>query len=447
MSASDQQVHLLSTFVQLEKAAREAPDKASFAFNVCNQTKQLIQYHQAVFVTLNQDKKPKIEAISATASINHDAPYVVFLREITSALAASDMQGQINKENLPESIQNAWHEWLPACVYWLPLKSTHDDSVTAGILFTREEPWLKAEDSIIQELIGAYAHAWYSLTTEKSVRKSAKKLNITKQKILIACGVLLLVMLIPVRQSVIADAEIAASEPVVVSSPLDGVIEKLYVKPNQQVKREQVLFGLDPILIQNQFEQAEKALKVAKEKLRKANQHAFYNEESKSQLAILRAELAKSEVEYRYARDLFKRIKVKSPQEGIAIYNDPKDWIGKPVKTGERVMMIANPNKKELDIWLAVGDAINLEPGSKVKLFLNIDPLTPINATLRYASYTASQTADNILAYHIKADFAPDQKIPRIGLQGTAKLYGGRVTLFYYLFWRPISFVRQTLGV
>jgi hypothetical protein len=32
-------------------------------------------------------------------------------------------------------------------------------------------------------------------------------------------------------------------------------------------------------------------------------------------------------------------------------------------------------------------------------------------------------------------------------LQGTAKMYGERVSVFFYLFRRPISYVRQLLGV
>jgi hypothetical protein len=34
-----------------------------------------------------------------------------------------------------------------------------------------------------------------------------------------------------------------------------------------------------------------------------------------------------------------------------------------------------------------------------------------------------------------------------MGLKGTAKIYGDKVPLFYYLMRRPISALRQTFGI
>jgi hypothetical protein len=53
---------------------------------------------------------------------------------------------------------------------------------------------------------------------------------------------------------------------------------------------------------------------------------------------------------------------------------------------------------------------------------------------------------EEVLSYKISASFEGEE-IPRIGLRGTAKIYGSRVTLFYYLFRKPITFVRQLIGV
>ncbi|MCW4629909.1 hypothetical protein [Marinomonas rhodophyticola] len=55
-------------------------------------------------------------------------------------------------------------------------------------------------------------------------------------------------------------------------------------------------------------------------------------------------------------------------------------------------------------------------------------------------------TQDQIIAYRIVADIHGDIKPPRIGLRGTAKLYGDEVSLAYYLLRRPLTFIRQFLG-
>ena len=89
---------------------------------------------------------------------------------------------------------------------------------------------------------------------------------------------------IPVRQTVLAPAEIAAEDPGVVSASLNGVIEKIYVKPNQQVKQGQKLFSLDEIVLQNDFEESMKTLDVTREKYRRAYQHAYVKKENKAQI-------------------------------------------------------------------------------------------------------------------------------------------------------------------
>ena len=60
----------------------------------------------------------------------------------------------------------------------------------------------------------------------------------------------------------------------------------------------------------------------------------------------------------------------------------------------------------------------------------------------------AEKYNQDTLAYRIYADFeqTDDEKL-RIGLQGTAKIYGERVSVFFYIFRRPISYVRQFFGV
>ena len=94
-----------------------------------------------------------------------------------------------------------------------------------------------------------------------------------------------------------------------------------------------------------------------------------------------------------------------------------------------------------------MADAINLEPGAEVALFLNIAPERRIDATLRYASYEAGVGPDGALAYRVRATLSGDAAPPRIGLKGTAEIYGRKVTLFYYLMRRPLAALRQFTGL
>ena len=86
---------------------------------------------------------------------------------------------------------------------------------------------------------------------------------------------------------------------------------------------------------------------------------------------------------------------------------------------------------------------------SQDELFLDIDPLNPLAATLERTAYSAEPTADGVLSYRATALLDPGagRAVPRIGLQGTARITGAPVSLAMFLFRRPISAARQFLGL
>lgn len=447
---SDQdKFELLATFTQLEKEARTAVNIKELMFIIANRTRRLVQYTQSIvwsYEGLND--QVNIRAISAVSVINYDAPYIVWISKVIQHLQVkfeTDRKVQIiTRDGLPDNLAKDWANWLPSEVLVCPIY-TISGLYLGGILLNREQPWQDYEKNILVQLIHAYGHAWYSL---KYAREVNQQVAPQKRKFILKIVALcvLIFFLIPVHQTVLAPSEIVARDPSVISPAMDGVVDKIYVEPNQSVSKGQVLFSLDATEINNENNIAEKALAVSLEKYRKVGQHAFVNNEAKGDIALLKLEMEKSQAKLEYTKHLLSRIQVRAPHDGVVIFSDKSDWIGKPVKTGEKVMLVANPNKKELSIWLPVTDAIALDRGAPIKLFLNVAPLRSISAILVFASYSAVERPDNVLAYHLKAKFIDEETVPRIGLKGTSKIYGDKVFMFYYLFWRPIAYVRQKIG-
>jgi len=99
-------------------------------------------------------------------------------------------------------------------------------------------------------------------------------------------------------------------------------------------------------------------------------------------------------------------------------------------------------------VWLPVANAINLDTGSQIRLFLRVAPLSPLTASLTQTSYQATLSPENIPAYRIRGRFDGDaSQLARIGLKGTAKLYGETVPLVYYLMRRPLAALREWSGL
>ncbi len=254
-------------------------------------------------------------------------------------------------------------------------------------------------------------------------------------------------MFLPVRLSTLAPAKVVAQDPVVVSAPMDGVVADILVSPNATVAEGQPILVYEDTNLRNQYEVAEMKLAVALAEYHKASQGAFLDAQSKAQVPLLKAEAELRETERDYAKELLDRVEVKAPRFGVLLYADKSDWIGRPVEVGQRIMEIADPTRIEVRIDLPVNDAIVLREGTDVRVFLDANPLETLPAKLTHASYHAEVLPGDRLAYRLTAQLTTSNPGVRIGWQGTAKIYGEDVSLFFLLFRRPISWIRQFLGL
>jgi hypothetical protein len=174
---------------------------------------------------------------------------------------------------------------------------------------------------------------------------------------------------------------------------------------------------------------------------------AVFDARGKSQLAMLQGKIREKQTEADYLRAQLERATLRASQAGVVIMDDPTELLGKPVVTGERILSLSNPKDVELEAWLPASDLIDFKPDSDVTLFLNSDPLTPLHARLRYVAHEAVMRPDGSYAYRIKAVLEDSKPPPRLGLKGTAKLHGERVPFAYWVVRRPLSVVRQTVGL
>ncbi|MGK5054946.1 hypothetical protein [Janthinobacterium sp. RB2P8] len=74
-------------------------------------------------------------------------------------------------------------------------------------------------------------------------------------------------------------------------------------------------------------------------------------------------------------------------------------------------------------------------------------PLGTVAGVLTQSSYEPTLSGEGVVAYHLKADLAPGEPVQRIGLKGTAKLYGGWAPLICHVLRKPLAVARRTLDV
>lgn len=185
---------------------------------------------------------------------------------------------------------------------------------------------------------------------------------------------------------------------------------------------------------------------VLKAEHARAEQSGFRDPKARAELTLLASKLAEGEAELAYALDRLARTEVRAPDNGILMFDDPVSWVGRPVKVGERVMSVADPRQVRLEISLAVDDALVVQAGSDVDFFMAVAPNDPVAARMTRVSYDAKLSPTQTVAFAAEAEFVGGIDPPRIGLTGTAKVYGARVSLVYALLRKPLASLRRLTG-
>jgi multidrug resistance efflux pump len=428
---------VFARFLDLERQTRAARNPAQLSYSLVNDGQALFGFRHAALLIAG-----KVQAVTGVSTVEPNAPFVAFVEQAVAQLFKQGVLNQarvIAADGVSEAVQADWRSLSAGQVFWLPLID-HKGLVFGGLWLARDLPWTPAEQVLLSQLGDTYSHAWLALQPRKPWR-----LRWTRKRQVALVAVLLLGLLVPVRQSVLAPAEVVPLGGQVVAAPLDGVIAEFMVKPNQAVKNGDLLLRFESTSLKAQADVAERALDVAEAELKANSQRSFADAESSSRIDLLAARVEQKRAERNYALELLKRSEVRAERDGIAVFADVERWLGKPVQTGERLMEIADPSQAELRIELAVGDAIILAPGAQVALFLDSDPLQRHVAWLERSAYEAQPTAGGQLAYRLDARF--DGVAPRIGLRGTAKIFGDRAPLALYLLRRPLAGLRQSVGL
>lgn len=442
----------IGALLDLARRARHAADAPELAFLLVNDTHALAPYRQSALWFADTG----VRALSGVVQIEANAPYAQWLHRVGRAIGGAEARA-ITAADLPDAEAREWNEWLPAHALWLPIVPPDAVLVAGGLLLARDAEFTRHEIALLAEWVDVWRHAYrakfqpqFWSTSQLKTRTLAQlrwKKNVLwwKQRPVLWAAALLVLMSMPVRLTVLAPGELVPANPTVIRAPLDGVIGNFFVRPNEEVKVGQALFNFDDAPLASRAAVATQALATAGAEYRQAAQLAVSESKSKAQLALLAGKIEERKAEADYLRGQLERSHVVAPTAGVALFDDPSEWIGKPVVTGERIMRIAAPDDVEVEAWLAVGDAIPIEPGATVKLYLNASPLFAVTANVRYVSHEAVQRADGTYAYRVRATLE-GKTDHRVGLKGTAKVSGGWVPAIYWVLRRPVAAVRQTIG-
>ena len=435
------QVLGLSRLIQLEGELRQADSPRSIDFIAVNDTNRVVAYDHAL---IWRARSGAVAAVSGGLIVDRHAPQIVWFgkaaRHVLTAAVDKGATVEIDKDTLPNRLHRGLERWVAGAGLVAPLLGPHG-AKEGGLIVLRADAFNESERRILARIGGAIGHAIAAIEgPRRRFRLGFKPLAGAAVIAACAAGVL------PVPMTVLAEAKVTPIDPTIVAAPLDGVIKTILVESNDVVPEGRSLVQFDPTELEAQRDVAAKHVAVLTADWQRLEQKAFADDKARADISVARSRLSEGESDLAYAIDKLRRADVKASNAGVVMIEDRNQWLGRPVKIGERILSLADPNKVRLEIQVPVEDALVATPGAKIEFFLAIAPAKPVAAQLTRMSYEARLLPNQTSAFTGEAAFEDDAGLPRLGLTGTAKIYGEPVPLAYALLRRPLAHLRRVLG-
>jgi len=429
----------LETLLRLEGEAMGAKDFLALKHIAVNHSRALVNCGHIIWVRRSAGKI-KLCAITAQAQFDANTPFAQWMQgQLQSRLKSGEIDSAANWQFKSRCDSDGFsYPFIHA--HYAPFAP---NPKSGGLLFTSDTEFTEATFPLLARLGHIFGISDAAMRSKKRARMSGKK----RLYLLSACGILGLIALIPIPVTSLAPAEIVAADPFIMSAPINGVVTTILVPPNASVKKGDALVQFEDTALRNEYILAQQDLNLAEARRKHASLRAFIDNDAKRELAIAQAELKLAAAKTDYARERLSQTTLRAPQDGLALYTDISDWTGRPVSTGEAIIKIADPARVSLRIAAPLAHGEALQGGARVRMFLDADPINPIEAKLTRASYQASPTPEGGMAYEAYAEFGQSSDNLRIGSRGVAKIYEDKAPIGYWLIRRPLTLARQILGI
>lgn len=427
----------LFALLDATKAAETAPERR---FILLNGTRDLLPYDVAIFASDGAVEQ------SGVSAVERHGPYGQWLHSLAGWLpmqASGPVRHLRSRETADED-----GRWLPESWLWL-----RGDG-GCGMLFVRHLPWSPKEQSLLQQWLdlwqlvdlqrAARAHG-DAIVNWRALRSRVQHLGAGKRKTWAALALSLAALGFPVHLTVRAQAEIVPRSPTVVRAATEGIARRLLVEPNEAVSKGQLLAELDDAAAASRVRLARQALVTAEAEWRQTMQAALSDARAKAQLPAVQGRVEERRSELAFMSEQASRAEIRAPHDGVVLVDDPGNWAGRTVAPGEPLMKIAAVDDQEIEAWLPVADAIALDVGAEMRLFVASRPTQPLEGVLRSYGFEAQPRPDGSMAYRLRGAIVGSSR-DRLGARGTAHIMGDKVPLAYWVARRPLAALREATG-
>lgn len=433
--------------LQLEADARGVKTQTELEHLAANASLKFLQADRAyVFVA---SRTMRLAAVSGLPNVNRDAPFVQDIEALLVRAAdrfGLDREQRFTWTEVAEQTRSSIKTGSDQSLLWVPC-CTNGERPLGGLLLSRTVHWSDADEVLARRLADIFGHALALLRALKP-KRLLSWVRGRRRTLAITLAALLAALAFPVPMTTLSPFEVVPRNAYITAAPIEGVIKTIHVEPGEYVEEGQKLVQFSDTSLRNRYEIAEREVLVANARLMKASQLAFDDISGRHELRLAMADQALKVAQRDFALEMLRRANVTAGASGIALFSDRQSLVGKPVTLGEKILSIANPEQVEVAIDVAIADAVALEKHAKVRLYFASNPLGTRDALVELIDYRARKREGDAPTQRVVARLSGQQvKGSILGKRGTAKIYGAQVPLAMFLFRRPLSAIRQWLGL
>ncbi|MEC7551864.1 MAG: HlyD family efflux transporter periplasmic adaptor subunit, partial [Pseudomonadota bacterium] len=422
-------IDFLQDLFELEREIREASNPSTLAKVITVRSQAVLGFKDAVFCAGSSAQKMRAQADSNSDLVDPSSPVLTWVEELC-AVHSSQLENGINFVASPDNDIKG-KNLLPKHVLFVPLQSKNQ-GLLGCLVLTRTAKFSQNDILFINHLAGTIGHALAIFS-----RKPNPILDIGMARLATFIVVtLFLLSVFPMHLTTLAPAEVVAYQPEIIKAPIDGVIDEITVTPNTQVGPGSLLARLNNHNLKAVYDDVAQKTLLAESRIS--------NPQGKRVSEELRSDLEKSRARMESAEERLLQTDIRAETSGIAIVKAPGEWIGRPVKAGEKILEIANPREVELVLEIPAEDADLISQNSKVRIFLDRSPFSPLTANVIDNSLVPKKNKSNETYYTFRARFDEGVPTPPIGQRGVARVYGERSSLLFFIFREQMKFYRNT---
>ncbi len=425
--------------------AGDQPEIVALEFFILNETAGLLPYDRAA---LFSPEGTSLLGVSGTSDPDCNSHFSDLRKRVLRDLGRIEKPVilQESEFNAAENFQLCREENGGTSILLLPLVYQNECVAFLWLERWQGRKWVAAEMVLLGSLCDGYAKFWHWIARKRPSLISLVRSKITKKRLIISGVVFAVLLLFPLPLRVAAPCEIVPENPVGITTRIDGVIDKVLVRPGDQVKSGDILARFDQNVIAEELKEARQQAAMYEKQLLRIHAEAFKNPSSKGALAITMAQLEQAKARLELAVFYSRQSTVLAPTGGTVVMGDPHEWEGRPVRVGERLMLLVDPQQSKVRIELPQDDVVDFPEDAAVRVLLNARSADTGNAVLSYVANHAQADNTGKVYFMAEAKWQKGKPSVRMGLRGTAVVYGNTVPLGYVLIRKPLVWLRNVAG-